>query len=92
LSVAVIVTPPATTSPVNVMVAMPDAFVAEVGFAKDPFAPARVHVTTRPPSATGALFASVSCAVIVTDVPTVGAELLDVTAYFAAGPGTRSID
>lgn len=78
---------PAVVVVVNVTVATPLLLVVEVGPEKEP--PFVLdHVTVLPEVPTALLFASASCAVIVTPVPATGEELLDVTRYFVAVPGT----
>lgn len=68
-------------------VAMPLAFVVLVGVANVP-PPVLDHVTIRPAIATGLLFASASCAEIVTVVPAGGLVLLVVMMYLAGAPAT----
>lgn len=70
---------------VKVTVATPLAFVVVVGAEKLP-PPVLDHVTTFPAVVTALLFASASCAVIVTVPPATGDALLDVTRYFVAAP------
>lgn len=80
LSVPVtVVAVPATVCVVKLTVAAPLADVVDVAAAKDPFGFDLLHVTTRPASGTLLLFASLSCAVIVTADPAVGLTELDVT-------------
>jgi hypothetical protein len=72
---------------VNVTVATPLEFVVDVGAEKEP--PFVLdHVTVLPDVPTGLLFASASCAVIVTPEPATGLELEDVTRYLVAVLGT----
>jgi hypothetical protein len=82
LSVAVtVVVVPVTVCVVSVTVAAPLALVSDVfEGANEPFAFDLVHVTVRPASDTLLPLASRSCAVIVTLVPTVGLNELEVTA------------
>ena len=88
LSVAVTVwTVPATVLVVKTTVATPPVSVRLVGLANDPPVPVLLHVTVLPEVFTELLFASASCARIVTVSPAVGVLLLDVTIYFVAGPG-----
>ena len=61
-----VVAVPATVWVVKVTVATPLEFVLLVAVAKEPFESDFVQVTVRPDVFTGLLFASVSCAVIVT--------------------------
>lgn len=91
VSVAVTVcTVAAVALVVNVTVAMPLALVVLVALEKNPSVapvpPVFVHVTTRPDVLTALLFASASCAVIVTFEPAVGVLPLEVTMYFVAAP------
>jgi hypothetical protein len=72
---------------VNVTVATPLPFVSDVAAPKlPPFV--LPHVTVLPDVPTELLFASASCAVMVTLAPAVGDELDDVTRYLLAAPGT----
>jgi len=72
---------------VKVTVATPLAFVVDVGLPNEP--PFVLdHVTTLPDVPTALLFASASCAVIVTPAPAIGLELDDVTRYLVAVLGT----
>src|SRR5262249_44385028 len=75
---------PAVVLVVNETVAAPLALVGLVGGVNDPpFV--LLHVTVCTP-ATGLLFASASCAVIVTAVPAAALEAPGVAKYFAAVP------
>ena len=81
LSVAVTVADvPLTACVVNVTVATPLPLVVDVPDENEPLALDLVHVTVRPLRPTLLPFASRNCAVIVTLVPTVGPNELDVTA------------
>lgn len=82
LSVAVtVVLVPLTVCVTNVMVAAPLPLVVDVFVGlNEPLALDLVHVTVRPLRATLLPLASRSCAVMVTLVPTVGLNELDVTA------------
>jgi len=78
---------PASVPEVNCTVAMPLAFVLDVGDANDPFAPVLLHVTVTLGLATGFPDASASCAVMVTGLPAATVAAFVVTTYFvAAGP------
>jgi hypothetical protein len=80
LSVPVtVVAVPATVCVVKLTVAVPVPFVVDVAVANDPFGFDLLHVTTRPARETLLLFASRSCAVIVTAAPAIGLAALDVT-------------
>ena len=71
---------------VKTTVATPLAFVDDVGEPNDP--PLVLdQVTVLPAVATRFPFASVSCALIVTDVPAIGVEFVAVTRYCVAAPG-----
>src|SRR5438093_2498349 len=76
---------PAVAPVVNVTVATPPALVVLVGLPNDPPAPVLVQVTVLPAVATGLLFASANCAVIVMALPANGLLLLELTRYLAAG-------
>ena len=67
-----VVTVPATVEVVNTTVATPLELVVLVPEAKDPCESDLVQVTVRPDVFTGLLFASASCAVIVTSCPATG--------------------
>ena len=78
-----------TVETLNVTVAIPEAFVVDVAAENDcPDAAVADQVTTRPDVATALPFASASCAVTVTEPPTVGDVLDTVTRYFDAAPAT----
>lgn len=81
-----VVAVPATVWVVNVIVAIPLAFVLDVPAEKEPFALDFVHVTVTPFVATALLLASASWALIVTLLPATGEVLLDVTMYLLATP------
>lgn len=88
VDVAVIVCELTVLFVVNTIVATPVASVV-VSTATVPLLALRkdpplvlVNVTVTPDVVTGLLFASASCARMVTGVPTTGVELLDVTKYF----------
>ena len=49
-----------------------------------------LNVTALPAVATGLLFASASCARIVTDVPATGVRFVDVTTYVVAAPAWKA--
>ena len=83
---------PAVVPVVNVTVAIPEASVVDVAAEKEPPAPVFDHVTTNPLVKMGLLFASASCAVIVTEAPATGPESLDMTMYFAAAPTVKVTD
>ena len=86
-SVAVtVVAVPLTVCVVSVMVATPLPFVFDVAAENEPLASDFVHVTVTPDVATALLFASASCAVIVTSLPASGLAALDVTRYLVALP------
>jgi hypothetical protein len=78
---------PAVVLVVNETVATPLAFVVDVAVPKVP-PPVLDHVTTWPAVDTALLFASASCAVIVTAAPATGLALELVTRYFVAAPAT----
>src|SRR5687768_693250 len=81
---------PAAVLGVNVTVATPELFVAEVGLPKEPPAPP-VQVTTWPAVPTKLLFTSASCAVIVTDPPAATEAALEEARYFVGVPGVVAI-
>jgi hypothetical protein len=73
---------------VKKIVATPLLAVVLVGLENEPPAPVFVQVTTLPATLTALLFVSANCAVTVTVLATTGFVLLEVTMYFAPGPGT----
>lgn len=75
---------PTAALTVKTTVAIPLEFVVDVADANDP-PPVLLHVTIWPVVATELPFASASCALIVTFVPTVGFVLVVVTRYCVAG-------
>ena len=92
LSIAVTVyVVPAVVAVVNVVVATPFALVVLFVGDNEPPVPVLLQVTLLPDAKTALPLASASCAVIVTAVPATGLLLLDVTIYFAAGPGTMRV-
>jgi hypothetical protein len=80
---------PDTVWVVSVIVATPLPFVVDVAAEKEPLASDLVHVTTCPLVVTGLLFASASCAVIVTPLPATGPVELELTRYFVAPPAVN---
>ena len=80
---------PAMVEVVKLTVAMPEPLVVEVGEPNEPPVPVFDQVTVRPLVETALLLTSASCAVIVTALPAIGLEELDVTRYFVAGPGAK---
>ena len=73
---------------VNATVAIPLALVVEVAVANEPLPLDFDHVTVRPAVETTLLFASASCALMVTSEPAAGLEFDEVTRYLVAAPGT----
>jgi hypothetical protein len=71
---------------VKVTVAAPVLFIVDVGAAKLPPVPVTDQVTVLPDATTALPLTSLSCAVTARALPTVGADALEVTKYFAAAP------
>src|SRR2546422_181709 len=88
LSAPVMVAVPTLVEETSVAVEVPFESVALVPAATEP-PPVLDQVTVRPALATELLFASASCAAIVTVDPTVGLYELDVTRYFVGAPATN---